>query len=180
MPPSQVNVRLAKEICTYLVHMFGTSGYLPLSSEAQYGAQSTATSTDAALATVVETATIQPFVDDPSRLGYTGSIIEAEFVLAAALRTSTDAAAVCTYKYQVKELDLSSTCWVDLTSWTTTAPGTTYLDVSPNAGRFLVQTNFQKVPIQVRMLLFNGTAGSTQATAKTKNASYCKLLYRVE
>ena len=180
--PSGLLVNLGLEVCEYLVHAFGKGNLT--SDGAQYGTTVIATSTDSELATVIDSATVQPFAFTPSLrgskyYGTIGDILELELGLTAAFKTSTDAAAVCTYKWQAKEATLSSTCWVDLMTWNTTAVGATYTDFT-RSGYFSTTTNLEKFPINIRLIMFNGTASSTQASAKTKNSSYVKVLYRVQ
>ena len=184
MPEPQVYVGLAKEVVEYIVHAFGrgaltTNGVKYDSTGASSTEAVVASSTDSALATVVKSVTIQPVSgSDPKDYAYASALLEIEFALTAAFRNSTAGASVCTYKWQAKETSLSSTCWVDLTSWNTTDPGTTFLDVT-HSGYFNVQTNLEKIPVDIRLLLFNGTASSTQAQAKPKNSSYTRVVYRV-
>lgn len=184
MPEPQQTIALAKEVVTYIVHAFGagvltTDGVQYNSSGASSTESKLASSTDADLATTIKSVTIQPVAgDDVKDYGYNSSILELEFALTAAFRNSTAGASVCTYKWQAKEHSLSDTAWVDLTSWNTTNPGTTFLDVT-HSGYFNIQTNLEKIPINIRLLLYNGTANSTQAQAKPKNSSYTKIIYRV-
>lgn len=184
MPEPQQFIGLAKEVVSVLLHPFGNGALT--TNGVQYkstGATSTeavvASSTDSASATMIESVTVTPVKgSDPKDYAYKSDILEVEFALTAAFRSTTDTAAICTYKWQAKEADLSSTSWVDLTSWNTTAPGFTFLDIT-HSGYFNVQTNLAKIPVNIRLLLFNGTAGSTQAQAKTKSSSYVQILYRV-
>ena len=184
MPEPQSYVGLAKEVVTYIVHAFGkgaltSNGVQWDSTGATTTEAQVASSTDSDLATTIKSVTVQPVAgSDPKDYAYDSPILEIEFALTAAFRITTDAAAVCTYKWQAKEHDLSDTSWVNLTSWNTTAPGTTFLETT-HSGYFNVQTNLEKIPVDIRLLLYNGTASSTQAQGKTKNSSYTRVIYRV-
>jgi len=179
-------VNLGIEVLEYLVHCFGMGALTQ--SGSQYGTTVLATSSDAAEYTVIDSATIQPFsytkpgVKGAGKTyGMQGDILEMEFGLTAAFKTLTDATAICTYKWQAKDASVSSTCWVDLNTWNTTAVGLTYTDFT-YSGYKKIETNLEKFPINVRLIMFNGTATGTteQASAKTKNASYVRVLYRVQ
>jgi hypothetical protein len=173
-PEPNQYVAVAKEVCQYLVHAFGT-GTLNQTG-AQYGTTAKSVSTDAALAKEVDIATVQPFTGIGQ--GTSGDIIEVEFGLTAGFKTGTDTAGVIVYKWQAKNANLSSTCWVDLSTANTTALGTTYADQT-YSGYFTPTTNLNQIPFNVRLILWDGTASSTQASAKTKNSSYIRCLYRV-
>lgn len=187
MPEPQITVGLAKEVAEYIVHAFGTgklttSGTQYNSTGATSSESELSSSTDITAFTEIDNVTITPVSGpDAKDYAYNASILEVEFSLTAALRCTTSSDAVCTYKWQARDYTLgttSTTDYVDLTSWNTTAPGTTFLDVT-NSGYFNVQTNFSKIPFQIRLLLYNGTASSCQAQGKTKNSSYVRVVYRV-
>jgi hypothetical protein len=178
MQEPQQYVQVAKEICQYLVHAFGTGTLTQTGS--QYGTTMKSTSTGSASdATVVNTVTVQPFNDAAGYGTKENEIIEVEFGLTAGFKSVTDTAAVIVYKWQAKNASLSDTCYVDLSTANTTALGTTYVDQT-YSGYFTPTTNFNKVPFNVRLLIWNNDAGSTQSSAKTKNSSYIKVLYRVQ
>lgn len=185
MPEPQQYIGLAKEVVTYLVHAWGNG--LLTTSGVQYdstGASATEakvfSTTDNTTPLQVKQVTIQPVAGTkPPDFAYNSTVLELEFALTAAFRTTSASGTIATYKWQAKEHDLSSTCWVDLTSWNTTAPGTTFVD-TVCSGYFNVQTNLEKIPIDIRLMVYDGQAATTnQLQAKTKNSSYAKIIYRV-
>ena len=182
MPSPQMYIGLAKEVATYLIHCFGTGNLTADGS--QYGTQVVSNSTETARE--VDNKTIDPRGVSSLSLGEIipdeRTILEVEFGLTAKLQNnSTDAATIAIYQWQAK--NYSSSTWVALTSALSTALGTTGSDGASEStwsGRFTVTTNFEKVPCQVRLTLYAGTAtAATKVAAKTKNSSYVNILYRV-
>lgn len=174
MAVPQSLVQLSQEVCDYLVHAFANGALTD--GGAQYGDAAGCESTDAAAFAAVETVTIQPLIKD---FGSAGDLIEIEFALTASIKTSTDAAAKVVYKWQARDYVTGDEDWVNLTTFNSTAVGTTYVEQT-RSGYFTVgSSGLSKVPLQVRLILYNGTASSTQALARTKNSSYVKVKYRV-
>ena len=184
MSKAQMYISMAHEVAEYLVHMFG-QGNLTVNG-VQYGTQVLSNSTETARE--VDIATVDPLGIsgdiDPSLGGVPDekTILEVEFGLTAKLQNNTtDAATKVIYQWQAKEC--SSDTWVALTSALSTALGTTGADGATEttwSGRFEMVTNFTKVPSQIRLTIYAGTAGAaTQLAAKTKNSSYVKVIYRV-
>jgi len=191
MPSPQEFIALAQEVCELLVHSFGR-GTLTTDG-VQYGSSGVATSTDTWK--VVDTQTIQPFGAPEGSLARGGAIMEVEFALTAAVAfpgTTTGSGGAVTYAWQARNYNSGTATddWVWLTptsSGHSTTVGSTSQDTSTYSGYLNIQTNLNKVPLQIRLLVISGGAGtstsgasSTGASARTKSSSYVRVAYRVE
>ena len=102
-----------------------------------------------------------------------GEVLELEFGLTCAVKSSGAAEAVL-FKWQGRNQGGS---WVDLHGEATyPANASTYKEYT-YSGRFKPSGSFGKVPFEVRLVIKSGTAGGENATGKTKNSSYVKVIY---
>ncbi len=101
-----------------------------------------------------------------------GELIEVEFGLTAAFRAVSSSTADLTYKWQARN---KGGTWVDLHSAVTkTDIGTTYVEET-RSGRFKLETNFDSVPFEVRLIIQCNEAN--EGRAKVKNSGYTKVKY---
>ncbi len=101
-----------------------------------------------------------------------GEMFEVEFGLTAAFRAVSSATADLTYKWQARN---KGGTWVDLHSAVTkTDIGTTYVEET-RSGRFKLETNFDSVPFEVRLIIQCNEAN--EGRAKIKNSSYVRVKY---
>ncbi len=101
-----------------------------------------------------------------------GEMLEVEFGLTAAFRAVSSATADLTYKWQARN---KGGTWVDLHSAVTkTDIGTTYVEET-RSGRFKLETNFDSVPFEVRLIIQCNEAN--EGRAKIKNPSYVRVKY---
>ncbi len=101
-----------------------------------------------------------------------GEMLEVEFGLTAAFRAVSSATADLTYKWQARN---KGGTWVDLHSAVTkTDIGTTYVEET-RSGRFKLETNFDSVPFEVRLIIQCNEAN--EGRAKVKNSSYVRINY---
>ena len=128
----------------------------------QWSAETDTTTADTDV--VVESVTIKP----PAL----GEVLELEFGLTAAFRAVSSATADIVYKWQARN---KGGTWVDLHSAVTKSDiGTTYVEET-RSGRFPVQSNFNSVPFEVRLVIqCNETS---EGRARTKNSSYVRVKY---
>jgi len=88
------------------------------------------------------------------------------------LRAVSSGTADVTYKWQARN---AGGTWVDLhTAVTKTDIGTTYVEET-RSGRFALQSNFNSLPFEVRLIIQCNEAN--QGRAKIKNASYVRVKY---
>jgi len=128
----------------------------------QWSAETDTTTADTDV--VVESITIKP----PAL----GEVLELEFGLTAAFRAVSSATADIVYKWQARNKDGT---WVDLHSTVTKADiGTTYVEET-RSGRFPVQTNFNSLPFEVRLVIQSNE--TSEGRARTKNSSYVRVKY---
>ena len=113
----------------------------------------------------VETVTVTP----PSL----GQVIEYEFGLTAAVKSSGSAEGVL-FKWQARNKGGS---WVDLHSEVTYPSNASAYQEYTYSGRFSPVTNLDSIPFDVRLVIKSGGAGGENATGKTKNSSYVKVIY---
>ena len=112
----------------------------------------------------VESVTIEP----PAL----GNLVEVEFGLTAAFRAVSSATADLSYKWQARN---KGGTWVDLHSAVTkTDIGTTYVEET-RSGRFQLETNFNSLPFEVRLIIQCNEAN--EGRARVKNSSYVKVTY---
>ena len=101
-----------------------------------------------------------------------GGMVEIEFGLTAAFRAVSSATADLTYKWQARN---EGGTWVDLHGAVTKADiGTTYVEET-RSGRFQLETNFNSLPFEVRLIVQCNEAN--EGRAKVKNSSYIRIKY---
>jgi hypothetical protein len=104
-----------------------------------------------------------------------GKVIEYEFGLTCAVKSSGASEAVL-FKWQAREPGGE---WTDLHGEVTyPADASTYKSYT-HSGRFQPVTGLNTVPVQVRLVIKSGGAGGENATGKTKNSSYVRVVYAV-
>lgn len=102
-----------------------------------------------------------------------GSIAWVEFGLTSALKAVSSGTADLIWKWQARNKDGT---WVDLHSAVTEANiGTTYIERT-RQGYFTLETNFNTVPFDIRLILQCDEAN--EGRAKVKNSSYVKVIYK--
>jgi len=103
-----------------------------------------------------------------------GGVIEIEFGLTAAFRAVSSATADLIYKWQARN---EGGTWVDLHSAVTkTDIGTSYVEET-RSGRFKLETNFNSLPFELRLIIQCNEAN--EGRAKVKNSSYVVVKYSV-
>ena len=113
---------------------------------------------------VVESVTIKP----PAL----GEVLEVEFGLTAAFRAVSSATADLIYKWQARN---KGGAWVDLHGAVTRSNiGTSYLE-EVRSGRFKLETDFNSLPFEVRLVVQCNEAD--EGRARTKNSSYVRVKY---
>ncbi len=101
-----------------------------------------------------------------------GAVLEVEFGLTAGFRAVSSATADLIYKWQARN---KGGTWVDLHSAITkTDIGTSYVEET-RSGRFLLVTNFDSLPFEVRLIVQCNEAN--EGRAKVKNSSYVRIKY---
>lgn len=102
-----------------------------------------------------------------------GDVIEYEFGLTGAVKSSSTAEAVL-FKWQARN---KGGTWVDLhTEVTYPANASSYREYT-YSGRFTPVANLDSIPIDVRLVVKSGGPGGESATGKTKGSSYVKVIY---
>ena len=147
-------------VIEHIEHPFGKGNLT--SDGVQWSAEKT-TSTDGY--ETVEEVTVSP----PAL----GSVIEFEFGLTCAVKSSSTAESVL-FKWQARN---SGGSWVDLHSEVTYAANASTYREYTYSGRFQPATNFNSVPFNIRLQIKSGAAGGENAVGKTKNSSYVKITY---
>ncbi|MFQ6122818.1 MAG: hypothetical protein ACE5LA_07175 [Dehalococcoidales bacterium] len=102
-----------------------------------------------------------------------GAVIEFEFVLTCAVRSSATLESVL-FKWQARN---KGGTWVDLHPEVTYAADASAYKEYTYSGRFQPVANFNAVPFDIRLVIKSGTAGGENAVGKTKNSSYVKVIY---
>lgn len=102
-----------------------------------------------------------------------GTIIEFEFGLSAAVKSSGTAESIL-FKWQARN---KGGTWVDLHSEVTYAANASVYREYTYSGRFQPVANFNAVPFDIRLQIKSGAAGGENAVGKTKNSSYVKVIY---
>jgi hypothetical protein len=128
----------------------------------QWSAEKTTTTDDFE---TVESVTIEP----PA----SGSIIEVEFGLTCAVKSSSTLESVL-FKWQARNKDGT---WVDLHSEVTYAADASAYKEYTYSGRFKPVANFNAVPFDIQLLIKSGAAGGENAIGKVKNSSYVRVIY---
>jgi len=106
--------------------------------------------------------------------GLEGDILWVEFGLTAEFKAVSSSTADLIWKWQARNKDGT---WVDLhPAVTETDVGTTYKSRT-QSGYFEPETNFNRVPFEIRLILQCNEAN--QGRAKVKNSSYVRVVYRV-
>jgi len=114
--------------------------------------------------------TVEEVTVNPPALG---GIIELELSLTCAIKSSGTLESVL-FKWQARN---SGGTWVNLHDEVTyPANASTYREYT-YSGRFKPVANFNSVPFDIRLQIKSGAAGGENATGKTKNSSYVKLIY---
>lgn len=114
--------------------------------------------------------TVEEVTVNPPALG---GIIELELSLTCAIKSSGTSESVL-FKWQARN---SGGTWVDLHDEVTyPADASTYKEYT-YGGRFKPVANFNAMPFDIRLQIKSGAAGGENATGKTKNSSYVKLIY---
>ena len=106
--------------------------------------------------------------------GLEGDILWVEFGLTAEFKAVSSATADLIWKWQARNKDGN---WVDLhPSVTETDIGATYKSRT-RSGYFEPETNFNRAPFDIRLILQCNEAN--QGRAKVKNSSYVRVIYKV-
>jgi len=106
--------------------------------------------------------------------GLEGDILWVEVGLTAEFKAVSSSTADLIWKWQARNKDGT---WVDLhPAVTETDIGTTY-ESRTRSGYFEPETNFNRVPFEIRLILQCNEAD--QGRAKVKNSSYVRVVYRV-
>jgi len=106
--------------------------------------------------------------------GLEGDILWVEFGLTAEFKAVSSGTADLIWKWQARNKDGT---WVDLHPVVTeTDIGTTYKS-GTRSGYFEPETNFNRVPFDIRLILQCNEAA--QGRAKVKNSSYVRVIYKV-
>jgi len=113
----------------------------------------------------VESVTIEP----PAG----GTIIEVEFGLACAVKSSSTSEGVL-FKWQARN---KGGTWVDLHGEVTYAADASAYQEYAYSGRFKLVANFNAVPFDIQLLIKSGAGGGEDAIGKVKNSSYVKVIY---
>jgi len=114
--------------------------------------------------------TVEEVTVSPPQLG---AIIEFEFGLTCAVKSSSTAESVL-FKWQARN---KGGTWVDLHGEVTYAADASSYKEYTYSGRFKSVANFDSVPFDVRLSIKSGSAGGENATGKTKNSGYVKVIY---
>lgn len=105
-----------------------------------------------------------------------GTLKEVEIGLTMALQGRQSSNAIMTYWLQGRNSPPPDYTWVTLSAGETNIPGTSFTDVTL-AGRAQIQTNFNKVPFQLRAVYqCNQT---NEGSAKIKSSSYVRWIYEI-
>ena len=104
-----------------------------------------------------------------------GAVIEYEFGLTGAVKSSGASEAVL-FKWQAREQDGN---WVDLHGEVTYPADASAYKTYTYSGRLQPVNGLNTVPFQVRLLIKSGGVGGENATGKTKNSSYVRVIYAV-
>lgn len=147
-------------VIEHIEHPFGRG--LLTANGVQYSPEKT-TTTD--VYETVEEVTVSP----PAL----GKVLEFEFGLTCAVKSSGAAESVL-FKWQARN---RGGAWVELTGETSyPADASVYKEYSCS-GRFQPVSNFNSIPFDIRLLIKSGSAGGENATGKTKNSSYIRVVY---
>lgn len=102
-----------------------------------------------------------------------GEVLELEFGLTCAVKSSGATEAVL-FKWQGRN---QGDDWVDLNDEVTYPANASAYKEYTCSGRFKTDASFGRVPFEVRLVIKSGSAGGENATGKTKNSSYVKVIY---
>ena len=114
--------------------------------------------------------TVEEVTVNPPALG---GIIELELSLTCAIKSSGTLESVL-FKWQARN---SGGTWVDLHDEVTYPADASAYKEYTYSGRFKPVANFNAMPFDIRLQIKSGAAGGENATGKTKNSSYVKLIY---
>lgn len=147
-------------VIEHIEHPFGRGDLTP--NGVQWSAEHTTTTDDYE---EVESAVIAP----PAL----GDVIEYEFGLSGAVKSSGASESVL-FKWQAREQGGS---WGDLHGEVTYPADASAYQEYTYSGRLKPISGFTTVPFEVRMVIKSGGAGGENATGKTKNSSYVRVIY---
>jgi hypothetical protein len=102
-----------------------------------------------------------------------GKVIEFEFGLTCAIKSSGSTESVL-FKWQARN---QGGTWVDLHDEVTYAADASAYKEYTYSGRFEPVADFDSLPFEVRLVVKSGSAGGENASGKTKNSSYVKVVY---
>jgi len=102
-----------------------------------------------------------------------GKVIEFEFGLTCAVKSSGSTESVL-FKWQARN---QGGTWVDLHDEVTYAADASAYKEYTYSGRFEPVADFDSLPFEVRLVVKSGSAGGENASGKTKNSSYVKVVY---
>ena len=102
-----------------------------------------------------------------------GADIEYEFGLTGAVKSSGASEAVL-FKWQAREPGGN---WIDLHGEVTYPADASAYRTYTYSGRFQPAAGLNTVPIQVRLVIKSGGSGGENATGKSKNSSYVRVIY---
>ncbi len=114
--------------------------------------------------------TVEQVTVNPPALG---AIIEFEFGLTCAIKSSSTAESVL-FKWQARN---KGGTWVDLHSEVTYAANASAYREYTYSGRCPPVANFNIVPFGLQLVIKSGAAGGENAVGKTKGSSYVKVIY---
>jgi hypothetical protein len=104
-----------------------------------------------------------------------GAVIEYEFGLTGAVKSSGASEAVL-FKWQSREQGGE---WIDLHGEVTYPANASAYREYTYSGRIKPVAGLNAVPFEVRLVIKSGGAGGENATGKTKNSSYVRVVYAV-
>jgi hypothetical protein len=114
--------------------------------------------------------TVEEVTVNPPALG---KVLEFEFGLTCAVKSSGAAESVL-FKWQARN---KGGTWVDLTGEVTYPANASVYKEYTRSGRFQPVEYFNAVPFEVRLVVKSGSVGGENASAKTKNSSYIRVIY---
>ena len=161
-------LRVMEKYAEYTVHPFARGGLT--TSGVQYtNVTSGSTASSASYFIVDAAATVSPIAAGRDA----DDLDEIELGLTAEFRKDTTAAAGSTigYKWQIK--GNANTTWTDLSTTKSLVATTAFVERTLSGYFTTTGTNYKTLPIDIRLVMLNKTAGN--AVARIKSSSYVKI-----